>query len=149
MPNVGVQIFAAAPTKLVAQAGADVTCAAGAATTALSVGGVSTAVIAGNVGSWLAKVHGVIFIDLGATAPSAMVISYATTAGTAIDSITVPASQLVNSAHLQIPIFLLDVASATKWLGSGATPLIQVNPTGQAVTAKLGSVVLFELPPGA
>lgn len=148
-PNAGVQIFTGIPVTLTAQAGADVSCPAATNTTALSVGGTTNQVNSPNVGSWIGRVWGVLFVDLGATPPTALSVFYATTAGTAIQSIAVPASQLVASAHLQIALAFLDSASATKWNPNSATPLIQVNPTAQTVTAKLGSVCIFDLVPGA
>jgi len=137
--SVGCNLFYSDPTLLTAQGAADVTCAAGASTTALSVGGAGTALSQSNPDSVIPTVFGVLVIVLGATAPSALVIAYCETTHTAIDSYTVLAALLVNSATLVVPISFVGSASRSSYAGSGASPLITVSPTGQAVTVKNGA----------
>ena len=91
-------------------------------------------------------IMGVLTIVLGATAPSAMVITYATTSGTPIDTYTVEPGLLVALAELVIPIFFIGPLSNTLYAGAGKDPLIQVNGTGQASTLKkVGSRAIFQL----
>ena len=147
---VGCNNFPAVPTKLTATGAADVAVAAGGYTTALSVGCAGTALATTDVDSVIPVLFGVLVIYLGATAPTAMVIGFATTSGTEIDTYTVDPGQLVNSAKIVVPFHFVGAASRTSWLGAGLTPLIEVNPTGQAVTVKnVGSRAIFALLPGA
>jgi hypothetical protein len=143
---VGTQGFYGLPINLTAQAGADVVCNSGAATTALSSGGTTAAFVQPHPGLVVPSLSGVITITLGAAAPTAMVITFATTAGTPIDSFTVSPTVLVNLANLMIPLEFIGAASASVWQGAGLTPLIQVNPTAQNVTVRVsGSRVQFGL----
>lgn len=142
----GTDLSTIAPTVL--NANADVTCNAGATTTAIHSQAAGTAVplIQTNAIDVYPYIAGVLVLVLGATAPSALVISYATTAGTAIDSYTVEPALLVNLAELVIPFFLVGPLSSTLYGGAGKDPLIQVTPTGQNVTAKkVGSRAIFQL----
>lgn len=146
---VGTQQFYAGPTKLTAQGAADVACPAGAFTTALSVGGTSTAIVSQSPGIVIPYIAGVLIILCGAAAPTALTIGFATTSGTEIDTLVVAPALLVNNATIAIPLALIGLAAATAWLGSGLTPLLEVNPTTNAVTAKAaGSRGMFMLLPG-
>jgi len=142
----GTDLSTIAPTIL--NANGDVTCNAGAVTTGIhsQSGGVAVPLSQTNRFDVYPIIQGLLTIVLGATAPSALVISYATTAGTAIDSFTVEPGLLVNSAELMIPIFLIGPLSSSLYLAPGKDPLIQVAPTGQAVTVKqVGSRAVFQL----
>lgn len=142
----GTDLSTIAPTVL--NANADVTIVAGTATTGIHSQAAGTAVplIQTNPIDVYALIQGVLTILLGATAPSALVISYATTSGTPIDSYTVEPALLVNSAELVIPIFLIGPLSSTLFGGAGKDPLIQVLATGQNVTVKkVGSRAIFQL----
>jgi hypothetical protein len=76
-------------------------------------------------------------ILLGATAPSAMVVTLdLPTAGANQDTYTVPPAILVNSATIVVAATLFVPTSGTIWFPTGDNPTITVNPTGQAVTAK-------------
>jgi hypothetical protein len=145
----GTDLSTIAPTMLTANA--DVTLTAGTAVTAVhsQSGGTSVPLIQTNHFDVYPILMGVLTIVLGATPPSAVVISYATTSGTAIASFTVEPGLLTASAELMIPIFLAGPLSSSLYVGTGVDPLIQVNCTGQAATAKkVGSQVLFQLVPG-
>jgi hypothetical protein len=143
---VGTQGFYGLPILLTAQAGADVTCNSGATTTALSIGGASSLFVQPHPGIVIPIISGQITITLGATPPTALVITFATTAGTAIDSFTVSPTVLTASANLMIGLEFLGVASGSAWQGAGLTPLIQVAPTAQNVTARFaGSRCVFGL----
>ena len=133
-------------TKLTPTGAADVTCTAGAFVSCLSVGGAATALVQATSQDFIAAIRGVMVFTLGATAPTALQIIYATTAGTAIDTYTVTPTLLVNSAVIVIPIFLLGAASSTLFGGSGATPLVQAKATTTACTmTAVGSVALFSM----
>jgi hypothetical protein len=123
-------------------AGMDTTCPASTETTVLAIGGNASPdnLAAANAGAALAVAQGVLAITLGSSAPSALAIDIATTAGTPIDTYNVPAGLLVNSAVILVPFTLVIPASAALWKGSGSTPLIEVTATGEAVTVTdLGS----------
>ena len=140
----GTDLSTIAPTIL--NANGDVACAAGAVTTAISSqsGGTPVPLVQTNQFDVYPLIMGVLTILLGAVAPSALVISYATTAGTAISSFPVEPGLLVALAELMVPIFLLGPLSSTLYTGAGKNPLIQVAPTGQAVTVKqVGSQAIF------
>jgi hypothetical protein len=142
----GTDLSTLAPTIL--NANADVTLTAGAATTAIhsQSGGTGVPLIQTNAFDVYPIIIGSLTILMGATAPSALVISYATTAGTAISSFTVAPALLVNAATVQFPFFLIGPLSSTLYTGAGKDPLIQVNPTGQNCTLKaVGSQALFQL----
>ncbi len=121
---------------LVPTGNADVTCTAGAFVSCLSVGGTGAAAVQATNQDFIPIIQGVMTFVLGGTAPTALAIIFATTAGTAIDTYTVEPGLLVNSAELVIPIFLVGVSSSVLFGGSGATPLIQVKATTTACTMK-------------
>ncbi len=146
---VGTQGFYGLPVMLTAQGGADVVAGAGATTTSLSIGGVTSAFIQPHPGLVVPVLYGVLVVAYGATAPASMNITFATTAGTAIDTQTFNVSSILANATAEIPIVMLGVASASAWLGAGLTPMIQVAPVTNGVTVRLtGSRVLFGLIPG-
>lgn len=142
----GTDLSTIAPTIL--NANGDVTLTAGSAVTAIhsQSGGTGVPLIQTNAFDCYPIIMGVLVIVLGAAAPSAMVISYATTAATAIASYTVEPGLLVNLAELVIPIFFVGPLSNSLYTGTGKDPLIQVVCTGQAATLKhVGSQAIFQL----
>lgn len=142
----GTDLSTIAPTVL--NANADVTLTAGATVTAIhsQSGGVGVPLIQTNPIDVYPVIMGSLAILLGATPPSALVASYATTAGTAIVSYTFPPALLLANATIQVPIFFVGPLSSSLYTGTGKDPLIQVNCTGQAATLKaVGSQALFLL----
>ena len=142
----GTDLSTIAPTIL--NANADVTLTASTTVTAIhsQSGGVSIPLIQTNAFDCYPVICGVLSILLGGTAPSAMVITYATTSGTPIDTITVNPALLVASTTLTIPIFFIGPLSSSLYLSPGKDPLIQVNGTGQASTLKFAySRAVFQL----
>jgi hypothetical protein len=142
----GTDLSTIAPTVL--NANGDVTLTAGTAVTAIhsQSGGTGVPLSSVNAFDVYPLIMGVLTIVLGGTAPSAMVLSYATTSGTAIASYTVEPGLLVNSAELVIPFFFVGPVSSKLYTGTGKDPLIQVTCTGQAATAKqVGSQAIFQL----
>jgi len=129
-------------------ANADIVVTAGVTTTAIhsQSGGVAVPLIATNRFDMYATIWGNLCILLGATAPTALVISYATVSGTAIASYTFPPALLVNAATIMVPIYLIGPISSVLYQGAGTDPLVQVNATAQNVTVKaVGSSAIFEL----
>ena len=142
----GTDLSTIAPTIL--NATGDVTLTAGTAVTAIhsQAGGTPVPLIQTGHFDVYPYIAGVLTIVLGGTEPYAMVISYATTSGTAIDSYTVEPGLLVAHAELVIPIFLIGPVSSSLYGGAGQDPLIQVKCTGAAATAKaVGSRAIFQL----
>lgn len=142
----GTDLSTIAPTVL--NANADVTLTAGSTVTTIQSqsGGVAVPLIQTNAFDVYPVIMGALAILMGAAAPTAMVISYATTAGTAIASYTVPPAFLTNSATQIIPFFLVGPLSSTLYTNAGKNPLIQVNCTTNAATLKaVGSQALFFL----
>lgn len=113
-------------TKLIATGGADVTCTGGSVVTAMSVGGVASALVQATQQDFIPFILGALAFDLSATPPTALTITYATTAGTAIDTFVVDPGLLVLSTSIIVPIFLTGPSSQSLFAGAGATPLIQV-----------------------
>jgi hypothetical protein len=147
--QIGTDPSTIAPTVL--NANADVTCTAGTAVTAIHSQSAGSAVPLQMVNRFdvYPLIMGVLTLLLGGTAPSALVISYATVSGTAILSYTVEPGLLVNSAELVVPFFLVGPVSSTLYTTAAVDPLVQVTATGQAVTAKkVGSMAIFQLVPG-
>ena len=96
-----------------------------------------------DAGSYRFHVVGVLFIALGATAPSALTVGAALA-----PTITVPAALLVANATIALPIGLsgFDTVLAGQQLGPAQ---VAVNPTGQGVTVKAGSVLNYTYERGA
>ncbi len=129
-------------------ANADVAVVSSTTTTAIhsQAAGVAVPLIQTNPIDVYPIIWGNLAILLGATAPTALVVSYATTSGTAIASYTFPPVLLTNAATIMVPIYFVGPLSSTLYTGVGKDPLIQVNATGQAVTVKaVGSSAIFEL----
>lgn len=142
----GTDLSTIAPTVL--NANADVAVTAGTTTTAIHSQSAGTGVplIQTNPIDVYPVIQGVLAVLLGATAPGALVISYATTSGVAISSYTFPPALLVNNATVMVPIFLIGPLSNSLYTGAGKDPLIQINVTAQNVTVKaVGSQALFQL----
>jgi hypothetical protein len=113
-------------------AGADVTLTAGTEVTFITTGAIS----APGPGDWYPIIWGVLVDYLGATAPSALVIAFKIGAGSDVVTYTVDPGQLVNSAKIVVPFFLVGTNSGSAWIGGGSTINITANGTGQASTAK-------------
>lgn len=118
---------------------ADTSCSAGSATTVITSGAIALT----DPGGYQPLIMGVLDILLGATAPSALTVSFILGSGSAVDTYTVEPGLLTNNAELYLPIFLVGGSSATDFTGSGSTINVQVTPTGQAVTAKKVGSRLF------
>jgi hypothetical protein len=142
----GTDLSTIAPTVL--NANADVAVTAGVVTTAIhsQSGGVAVPLIAANKFDMYPIMWGNLAILLGATPPTALVISYATISGTAIQSYTFPPALLLANATAMVPIFMVGPLSSALYQGAGTDPLIQVSATAQNVTVKaVGSSAVFEL----
>lgn len=127
------------PTPLLVTAGADVAVPSATATTVLT----SAALAALDNGDYYPLVLGVVAILIGATAPTALIITGALGANAAFDSFAVAVADLVALATLMIPLALLGVNSRTALAGAGQVVNIAVTATGQAVTFKaVGSRVI-------
>ena len=113
-------------TQLIATGGADVTCTGDATVTAMSVGGIASALVQATAQDFIPFIMGALAFDLSATPPTALTITYATTAGTPIDTFVVDPGLLVLSTSIVVPLFLSGPSSASLFGGAGATPLIQV-----------------------
>lgn len=148
----GCNQFSIIAKLLACQAGADVVCAAGTYTTAMSINGANQTAQVQSNDSWFPVLTPWIVISLGATPPTALIIGYAIVSGTEIDSIAVPTQLLVANAQLMFSVPLIGPSSKLTWL-AGAAPLIEVNPTAQPVTVRAqggaGSRALFQLFLGA
>jgi hypothetical protein len=142
----GTDLSGVPPTLLTATAAADVTCTADATVTALSAGGAAGALAQATNQDFIARISGVMTFVLGASAPTALTITYATTAGTPIDTYVVEPGLLVDSAEIVIPIYLLGVSSSSLFAGAGATPLVQVLSATNPCTLKaIGSRAIFSM----
>ena len=142
----GTDLSTIAPTVL--NANGDVTLTAGTAVTAIhsQSGGTAVPLIQTNAFDVYPVIMGSLAILCGATAPTACVVSYATTSGTALASYTVAPALLVANATIQVPIFFVGPLSSTLYTGTGKDPLIQVNCATTAATLKaVGSQALFFL----
>jgi hypothetical protein len=142
----GTDLSTIAPTVL--NANADVTLTADTTVTAIhsQSGGTGVPLAAINAFDTYPLIMGVLNFVLGATPPTSLVISYATTSGTAIASYTVEPGLLIALAELVIPIFFVGPASHSLYTGAGKDPLIQVHSAGQASTCtKVGSQAIFQL----
>jgi len=129
----------------------NVTSTAGAFVTALSSqsGGVSVPLVSTNKFDVYPVIMGVLAITVGATAPTAMSVSFATTAGTPIQSASIAVASLVATTTVHIPFFLVGALASNLFVGAGVTPLIQTNATTNSVTIlQTGSYAIFQLVPG-
>lgn len=103
----------------------------------------AAALIAPAAGTWCYVVEVNATIVLGATAPSAMTIILQTGTPTTLDTFTLPAANLVNSAILNLGFTLVGTGSASLYFPTGDTPSITFNGTGQASTLKAHSRAVF------
>lgn len=103
----------------------------------------AAALIAPNAGSWAYVVWVSATIVLGGTAPSAMAVKLNTATPTTLDTYTFPASNLVNSAIVNVDVMLVGTASSSLYFPTGDTPVITFNGTGQASTLKANSRAVF------
>jgi hypothetical protein len=129
--------------------GGDAAVPAGGKTTVLSYGSSPLLFVMAGGGFYLLA-HLTLEITLGATAPSAIVVTLdLPTAGANQDTYTVTPSVLANSATILVSTTLFVATSGTIWFPTGDNPTITVNPTGQAVTVKAsGSRCLLALQQG-
>lgn len=147
MPNPpGTNLTTIAPVAL--SLNGDAAAGAGAWTTALSsqVGGVGVLVVFPGPLSVIPRLRGALVVVLGAAAPTALQLAYALVAGTPIATYTVEPGLLVALAELVIPFEFVGAQAAGLFAPAGKNPLVQVNPTAQAVTVKaVGSFGWFDL----
>jgi len=136
----GVQRLGQLPTIVVTVSNADVTLTSSTAVTGFTP---SAPLIAPFAGSWAYVVDVFATIVMGATAPSAMVVTLATGTPTTLDTFTVPAANLVNSAIVPLSFRMVGTASETLYFPTGDTPTINFNGTGQATTLKKYSRAVF------
>jgi hypothetical protein len=120
-------------------------CPAGAETNVLSA-----TLAAVSPGIYYPVMIGAIYITLGATAPSQILIGGRIGAGADFQQLGAPAEIFTpNLTYLQ-SFCMFGTPSDTIWRGAGATVNISLNPTGQAVTAasggSYGQVFLFRAP---
>jgi hypothetical protein len=112
---------------------ADVTCPAGAETTVVTTG----AVAAISNGFFYPVIQGVLFVVLGATAPSALQYAFKLGSGSDVVANQIEPGLLVALAELTLPIVLIGASSQNAWKGAGSTINVTLAPTGQAVTLKV------------
>jgi len=128
------------PTIVGCVGGADVTLTAGADTAGFTA---AAALPASNAGNWAYVVWIQATLVMGGTAPSAMTCKLKTATPTTLDTFTIPAANLVNSAIVPLSVMLVGTASASLYFPTGDTPSITFNPTGQNVTLKNNSRAVF------
>jgi hypothetical protein len=110
----------------------------------------AAALIAPFSGNWAYYVTVFATIVLGATAPSALAVTLNSAVPGVLDTLTIPAANLVNSAILALSFVLVGTADPSLYWPTGDTPTIKFNGTGQASTLKAGSRAVFSfLPIGA
>jgi hypothetical protein len=130
----------AIPVIVATVAGADVTLTAGSDITGFTP---SAAIAGGFTSQWAYVVWVHATIVLGGTAPSALVVKLKNAVPTTLDTFTVPPANLVNSAILPLSFMLVGTSSATLYNGTGDTPIITFNGTGQNSTLKAQSRAVF------
>jgi len=124
------------PNPVLLTAGSDVSVPAGGKTTVLD-SGASPLIKTQAGGGFYLLAHLTLEILLGATAPSALVISLdLVTAGANQDTYTVTPGILANNATILAACTLYVPNSSTIWFPAGDEIQITANPTGQAVTVK-------------
>ena len=128
------------PTIVGTVSASDVTLTAGSDITGFTP---AAALIAPASGTWAYVVQINATIVLGGTAPSAMVVKLKTATPTTLDTFTLPAANLVNSAILNIGVTLVGTGSGSLYFPTGDTPVITFNGTGQNSTLKAGSRAVF------
>jgi hypothetical protein len=145
----GTNLSTIAPAKLTANG--DVTLTAGAWVTGIhsQSGGSAVPLIFDANFDVIPVIIGAVTVLLGGTAPTALELAYATTAGTPIDTYTVEPGLLVDSAELIIPFMFVGPQAILFWSGVGVDPLIQLKATTTAATLKhVGSQAYFQLQVG-
>lgn len=120
------------------QSAANTACPAGSFTSVLQ----GTLVKVPDSGLYSSFFYGALWIQLGATAPTALAWQSKSTSGNT-DAHSVPPSLLVNSALIVIPVFSLltfnnPATQPNIMINPGQTFEIDVNPTAQAVTVLSG-----------
>lgn len=143
----GTNLFPGNPAILVA--GSPVAVPAGGKTTCLQFG-TTPLLNAGAAGGWYLLADCNLAFLLGATPPTALVITLDLTAGANQDSYTVPPALLVANATIIVSPTLVAPNSGAIWYPTGDNPVITANPTGQAITFQnVGSRVTVALYQGA
>lgn len=143
----GTNLFPGNPAILVA--GSDIAVPAGGKTTCLQFG-TSPLLSAGAGGGWYLSADCNLVFLLGATPPSALVITLDLTAGANQDIYTVAPALLVANATIVVSPQMVTPNSASIWFPTGDNPVFTANPTGQAITFKqVGSRATLALIQGA
>lgn len=128
------------PTIVATVGATDVTLTAGSDITGFTP---AAALIAPNAGTWAYLVWVFATVVMGGTAPSALVVKLKTATPTTLDTFTVPASNLVNSAIVPLSFCLVGTGSGSLYFPTGDTPVITFNGTGQNSTLKANSRAVF------
>ena len=136
----GVQRAGQLPSIVKTVGDADVTLTAGSAVVGFTP---AAPLIAPYVGSWAYFVQVFATIVLGSSASTALVVTLATATPTVLDTLTVPASNLVNSAILPLSFTLVGTASESLYYPTGDIPTINFNCTTNAATLKAHSRAVF------
>jgi hypothetical protein len=136
----GVQRAGQIPTIVKTVGDADVTLTAGSAVAGFTP---AAALIAPQRANWAYVVEVFAVIVLGSSAPTALVVTLATATPATIDTLTVPASLLVNSAILALSFVLVGTGSETLYFPTGDTPTVNFNCTTNAATLKAHSRAVF------
>ena len=145
----GTDLSTIAPTIL--SANANVTLTASTVVTAIhsQSGGVAVPLAQINANDVYPLIFGVLSILLGATAPTALTVTYATVSGTPIDTMTVNPALLVALSTITVPIQLIGPLSKSLYSGAGTDPLIQCNAATTAATLiAASSRAIFQLAVG-
>ena len=136
----GVQRAGQLPSIVKTVGDADVTLTAGSAVAGFTP---AAALIAPQVAKWAYVVEVFAVIVMGSSAPTALVVTLATATPTTIDTLTVPASVLVNSAIVPLSFTLVGTGSETLYYPTGDIPTINFNCTTNAATLKAHSRAVF------
>lgn len=136
----GVQRAGQLPSIVKTVGDADVTLTAGSAVVGFTP---AAALIAPQRASWAYVVEVFAVIVMGSSAPTALVVTLATATPTTLDTLTVPASVLVNSAIVPVSFTLIGTGSETLYYPTGDIPTINFNCTTNAATLKAHSRAVF------
>lgn len=111
------------------QAATNITCPPGVETTVIA----SPALIATSQGYFLAQVSGQLYINMGATPPTALTVAYKLGAGSDSASYPIPGQYLTANGNIIVPISFLTLYFSTAWQTPGTVINITLNPTAQQV----------------
>lgn len=110
----------------------DIACPAGTTTDVINL----TASIAPTAGVWSGLIQGLLVISLGATPPTAIVLSAKFTGGSQFDSYAVAIGALVASATIIQPITLQTPTSKVAFFPASFGLTLSLTPAAQAVTVR-------------